>query len=154
VSIPPAGLPAAAPSSGPDPESIALAVQSCPLVAGLHAGAFGEVASYLPGRRIRGVRVTVTAVEVHVVGRYPAPMDEIAAQVRRVLAPLTGSLPVHVVIEDVALPGEPVTEPTVELDVASVEAARPSTGTQVTIPRPTGAVLPPATGHDVKEPFL
>jgi hypothetical protein len=152
VSVPPAGLPATAPGPGPDPESVALAALSCPLVAGLHAGAFGEVASYLPGRRIRGVRVTVTEVEVHVVGRYPAPMDEIAAQVRHVLAPLTGSLPVHVVIEDVVLPGEPVTEPAVELDLTSVEAARPATPR--TIPRPTGAVLPPAPGHEVKEPLL
>jgi hypothetical protein len=149
VTIPPAGLPIAAPSSGPDPESVALAVQSCPLVAGLHAGAFGEVASYLPGRRIRGVRVTATEVEVHVVGRYPAAMDEIAAQVRRTLAPLTGPLPVNVVIEDVALPGDPVTEPTVEIDLASVEAAVP-----LTTPRPSGAVLTPAAGPDLKETFL
>jgi hypothetical protein len=148
VSIPPAGLPVAAPSPGPDPEAVSLAVQSCPLVAGLHAGAFGEVASYLPGRRIRGVRVTVAEVEVHVIGRYPAPMDEIAAQVRSTLAALTASLPVHVVIEDVALPGEPVTEPPVELDLASVRAAAP-----LTTPRPTGAVLTPATGHEPKEPL-
>jgi hypothetical protein len=138
----PVALPPAAPGGGPDPELIALTLEACPLVAGLHGGAYGEVASYLPGRRIRGVRVTVDAVEVHVVGRYPASMDQISGQVRSALAPLVGRLPVDVVIEDVALPGEFVTAP-VAVDPTSVDAARADVAVPGTIPRPAGAAVPP-----------
>lgn len=95
------------PVVGPDPELLAPLVQACPAVAGLHGGRFGEVATYLPGRRVRGVRVTEAGVEIHVVGRYPASTTEIAAQVRAATAPKVGALPVHVTIEDLALPGEP-----------------------------------------------
>ena len=40
-----------------------------PSVARLHGGQYGEIATYLPGRRITGVRVGERAVEVAVVLR-------------------------------------------------------------------------------------
>ena len=36
---------------------VAAAVRSVPGVAGLHAGMFGEVGTYLPGRRVAGIRI-------------------------------------------------------------------------------------------------
>lgn len=88
----------------PDADRIADAVLACPLVAGLHGGRFGEVATYLPGRRIPGVRVTPTEVFVHVTGRYPATVRQIADAVRACAGPHTAELPVTVTVEDLDLP--------------------------------------------------
>ena len=75
-----------------DTDRIADAVLGCPGVAQLHGGRFGEIATYLPGRRVSGIRVdpTAPAVEVHVVGRYPASVAEIDRQVRTALLPVVG----------------------------------------------------------------
>jgi len=79
---------------------IAVAVLACPDVAGLHGGRFGEVATYLPGRRVTGVRITPTDVFVHVIARYPATVDQIDTAVRLALVPLVGALSVTLTIED------------------------------------------------------
>ncbi|MFB9376660.1 hypothetical protein ACFFKU_04395 [Kineococcus gynurae] len=52
-----------------DPEAVGAAVLTVPGVARLHGGPFGEVATYLPGRRVTGVRLGdgTGPVEVHVV---------------------------------------------------------------------------------------
>jgi len=91
----------------PDAEYIATAVLSVAAVAGLHGGAFGEVATYLPGRRVTGVRVTDDGVWVHVVGRYPVPVAVTVAAVRAAVAPHASGLPVHVTVEDLFLPADP-----------------------------------------------
>jgi hypothetical protein len=108
VTVPPPPVAAKPSAPGPDADQIAAAVQACPLVAGLHGGAFGEVATYRPGHRVPGIRVTDDEAEIHVVGRFPATMSQIAGQVRDAAALLVGMLPIHVTIEDIVLPGEPV----------------------------------------------
>lgn len=89
-----------------DPERVAAAVRGCPAVAGLSSGQFGEVASYLPGQRIDGVRTLADdEVEVHVVLWYGIPVEEAVAQVRaavRAVAP--NVVAAHVVVADLALP--------------------------------------------------
>ncbi|GAA1076358.1 MULTISPECIES: hypothetical protein [Pseudonocardia] len=91
-----------------DTDRIADAVLGCPGVAQLHGGRFGEIATYLPGRRVSGIRVdpTAPAVEVHVVGRYPASVAEIDRQVRTALLPVVGGARVDVVVGDYAGPTE------------------------------------------------
>ncbi len=84
-------------------DALAAAVLACPLVAGLHGGAHGHVATYLPGRRVAGIVLTPQQVRVHVTGRYPATMTEIADQVRAAATPHAAGLPVWVTIEDLAL---------------------------------------------------
>ncbi|MGH3616193.1 MAG: hypothetical protein ACRDRK_27095 [Pseudonocardia sp.] len=79
---------------------IAVAVLACPDVAGLHGGRFGEVATYLPGRQVTGVRITPTDVFVHVIARYPATVDQIDTAVRIALVPHVGALSVTLTIED------------------------------------------------------
>jgi hypothetical protein len=99
---PAARHPAAAPVPGvPDPDAIAAAVLGCRDVRGLSGGQFGEVATYLPGRRVIGVRVTSERVVVHVVVRYGPPLQEVGDRIHRVLAPHVLGLPVDVVIDDV-----------------------------------------------------
>lgn len=81
---------------------IAAAVLSVPGVAGLHSGAFGEVATYLPGRRVAGVRVGDELIEVHVTVVYGTPVQETADQVRTAVAALV-TTPVEVRIEDIVM---------------------------------------------------
>ncbi|HVX42848.1 MAG TPA: hypothetical protein VHC49_03135 [Mycobacteriales bacterium] len=89
----------------PDADAIAAAVASCPGVARLHGGMFGEVATYLPGRRVVGVQVGEHRVAVHIVARL-GPLQDVADGVRGVVTPLAEGFPVDVVVEDVALDDE------------------------------------------------
>ena len=81
-------------------DPIVAAVLACPLVVGLHGGRYGQVATYLPGRRVTGIRITEDEVAIHLVACYPSAMDQVAAQVRSAVAPFTAGLAVHVTIED------------------------------------------------------
>ena len=98
-------------------------------------------------------------VEIHVVGRYPATMTQIAEQVRAVVSPLAGALPVDVVIEDLALPGEVVEPEAIAADPSSVAAATPAAppvappSTPGRVARPGTEPLPavPAPGPDPKD---
>ena len=101
-------------------DPIAAAVLACPLVAGLHGGRKGEAVTFLPGRRIIGIRITVDEVAIHVVARYPAVMEQVADQIRRAVTPLAGGLRVDVAIEDLAVPGEPPSGP--QPDITDVTA--------------------------------
>ncbi|WP_369054246.1 Asp23/Gls24 family envelope stress response protein [Kineococcus terrestris] len=97
-------------------DDLAGAVLAVPGVVRLHAGALGEVATYLPGRRVTGVRLPDAAlrgagpggppVEVHVVLGLDAPVREVACDVHAaaaaVLAAAAVPAPVAVHVEDVA----------------------------------------------------
>lgn len=89
-----------------DPDAVAAAVLACDGVADLSAGSVEEVATYLPGRRVRGVRIRDDAVEVHVVARWGTPLPDIGREVQAAVAPLAGGRPVVVAIEDVDAPGD------------------------------------------------
>ncbi|MCE0764345.1 hypothetical protein LWC35_15710 [Pseudonocardia kujensis] len=117
------------PPAQPLPERVAAAVLGHPAVVRLDGGPFGSVASYLPGRRVVGVRAdeahapdttdatdrtvggaTGEPVEVAVVVRWPAAVslpvlaEEIAALVREV----AGERPVDVTVADLVPAPEPV----------------------------------------------
>ena len=79
------------------------AVLAVPGVADLHGGRFGEAATYLPGRRVAGIRRLDDATEVHVTLLLGSPVREVADAVRRVVAELAGP-PVHVTVEDIVTP--------------------------------------------------
>lgn len=101
------GTPSGAPSA-PVPavelsDVVAAAARSVPGVFDLHGGAFGEVASYLPGRRVTGVRLTPQRCEVHVVVIWGAPVLETAHHVQSVVAALVDT-PVDVTVEDIVDP--------------------------------------------------
>ena len=89
----------------PDPadlaDAVAAAVRAVPGVDDLHAGALGEVATYLPGRRVGGVRLLEPGCAVSVVLGRAASLATTTQAVRDAVRPLTG-LPVHVTVEDIA----------------------------------------------------
>jgi hypothetical protein len=95
------------PASGPDPDLVAAAVLAVPHVAALSGGRVGEIATYLPGRRVDGVRVRPGQVEVHVVAPYGPTMAEVAAAVRAAVVDAVGPVEVVVGIDDLAVPPVP-----------------------------------------------
>ena len=84
-------------------EAVASAVLAVPGVNALYAGVFGEVATYLPGRRVNGVRLSDEACEVHVVLDWGTPVLQTADAVRVAVEHLVGG-PVDVTVQDIARP--------------------------------------------------
>ncbi len=88
----------------PDPDGLAGAVTGQPGVARLHSGRFGEVATYLPGRKVSGVEIGADRVSVHVVASYGARAPDVADAVRQAAAPFAAGLAIDVVVEDIEDP--------------------------------------------------
>jgi hypothetical protein len=93
-----------------DADRIATVVRASPTIAGLNSGRFGEIATYLPGRRIAGVRIHPDEVTIGVIGRYPATIAEIDTAVRAAVGAI--DRPVHVTVLDIAAPGDAPGPPT------------------------------------------
>ena len=70
-------------------------------MSGLDGGQFGEVASYLPGRKVEGIVVSGGRVRVQIRSQWAVPAPDLAALIKAVLVPLTGHRPVDVVIGDI-----------------------------------------------------
>jgi len=101
----PVGVPApSAVIDGVDIDAVAAAVRACPAVEDLDGGRVGEVATYLPGRRVPGVQVGSDTVLVQVRGRWGVPAVEVATQIRRALAALTAGRRIDVVLADLGDP--------------------------------------------------
>lgn len=100
-----AGQQVSDPSDTSDTEidRIAQAVVAVPGVHDLHAGVLGEVATYLPGRRVNGVRMREPGCEVHVVLDWGVPIAVTSDLVRQAVRALVPG-PVDVTVEDVAPP--------------------------------------------------
>ena len=109
----PAGpaVPGAAVIDGVEVDAVAAAVLGCAGVAGLDGGRFGEVTSYLPGRKVPGVVVSGGRVRVQIRARWAVPAPDLAAGVTAALAPLAGRRPVDVLIADIDDPPGPPEHP-------------------------------------------
>ena len=90
----------------PDPEPltpaevVAAAVLGVPGVVRLHGGRFGGLGTYLPGRRVTGVRIDDEGTEVHVVVSDRVPVPDTAARVQRAVSAIA-PMPVRVHVEDI-----------------------------------------------------
>ncbi|MGW5523420.1 hypothetical protein [Gordonia sp. NPDC003950] len=83
-------------------EAIERAVSVIDGVTGLHGGVFGEIATYLPGGRVNGVRLTDSGGEVHVIVDIGHDLRAVAEQVSQVAGEIAG-MPIDVTVEDVSL---------------------------------------------------
>jgi hypothetical protein len=98
--------------SPPDPvalaERVAAAVAAHPAVAGLHGGIYGSVTTYLPGRKLLGVRIGEgdEPVEIAVVVHADRPIPEVVRSLRSQVSRLCGGAAVDITIADIVLPGE------------------------------------------------
>jgi len=89
-------------------ERIAAVVTAHPAVLRLHGGVFGDVVTYLPGRRLTGVRVGQgdEPVELGVVLVLDRPIPEVVRALRNEVSRMCGGAAVDITVGDVALPGE------------------------------------------------
>lgn len=92
---------------GPTVDLIAQAVLRVEGVHDLHAGVLGEVATYLPGRRVNGVRLREPGCDIHVILDWGAPVTDTTDRVRSALRRWVSGA-IDVTVEDVAAPGVPV----------------------------------------------
>ncbi len=90
-----------------DVDELATRARQVAGVADLSGGFAGEVATYLPGRRVTGIREHNGRIEVHLVLGDTRPAPETAADVRRTLAPLVDGRPIDVIIADIQIPEPP-----------------------------------------------
>ncbi|MBJ8338942.1 Asp23/Gls24 family envelope stress response protein [Antrihabitans sp. YC3-6] len=81
-------------------DTVAHAVLAVDGVAELHGGIFGEAATYLPGRRVSGIRLTDAGTEIHVSLALGTSIRTAADEIRTAVAALVPG-PVHVIVEDV-----------------------------------------------------
>lgn len=104
-----------------DVDVLAQATLECPAVAGLHPGGTKFVATYLPGRRVVGVRVDYDRVLVSVVLAQGASVRRLDRQVRDALSPLVGGRYIDVHVADVDTGEQLGTAPGRELGTASAK---------------------------------
>jgi len=113
---------------GIDVDAVAAAVRGCPAVDDLDSGLLGGAVTYLPGRRVPGLRIGPDRIEVHVRGVWNQPVSLVASQIRQALAGLAAGRVVDVVLADIAEPGQ-----------ASGMTTAPATGTVESWTRPSAS---------------
>lgn len=123
---------------GIDVDAVAAAVRSCPAVDDLDGGPLEGVATYLPGRRVAGIRISDSRVEVHVRGVWSVPVAEVARQIRSVLAGLTGGRVIDVVLSDIADPAQAAMPTEVRAAQRPTGGAVPTGGTVESWTTPSG----------------
>lgn len=140
---------------GVDVDAVAAAARACPGVEQLHGGDSHLTATYLPGRRVLGVRIEQDTVVVQVRARWGVPAPELAAQVRDAIGPVVNGRRIDIIVADVgdpppALPPRPefgTTDPLLERDqigwttMAATTAPSAASSSSGTIP--TVAATPP-----------
>lgn len=137
-----------------DVDAVAATVVACPSVAHLVQGGPGEqVATFLPGRRVGGVRVTDETVEVHIATRWDVPIPMAAAEVRSALAGLAGTRSITVAVDDiddpqVALPATTPDGPPAELAGGAGDLMTSSTGGPTATSAPATPLGPAGTPPD------
>lgn len=90
-------------------ERVVAALRAHPAVARLDAGLFGVVATYLPGRRVTGVRVPDddSAVEVSVALWTGHAVPDAARDIRALVRAIAGDVRVDVTVTDLVDPADP-----------------------------------------------
>jgi len=89
-------------------EAVAEAVLAHPGVARMSGGVFGTIASYLPRRRILGVRLPLSdtdPVEIAVVARMGIPLPRLAEELGTAVTAVLGPVAVDVMVADVETAG-------------------------------------------------
>ena len=90
--------------SAVDVEAVAQRAVRCRSVARISPGPYGEVATYLAGGRVPGVRLRDGRLEIHVVACWGAEVPELAAEVRDAVRRVAGDVPIDVHVDDVDVP--------------------------------------------------
>lgn len=94
--------------SGGEADAVAAAVLACPGVSGLHEGGWRPVATYLPGRRVAGVRLDEQRIQLSVTVSPGSRVPDLVASIRASLAGLARGRPVDVQVADIQDPPLPI----------------------------------------------
>ncbi|MEU7905684.1 hypothetical protein [Actinoplanes sp. NPDC049118] len=89
---------------GVDADAVASATRGCPDVEDLCGDPLGDIATYLPGRRLPGVRIDREAVLVQIRARWNTPAATVAHEIRAAVAGLAPGRRIDVTIADVGDP--------------------------------------------------
>ncbi len=143
---------------GIDVDAVAAAVRSCVDVIDLDGGPFDTVASYLPGRRVAGIRIGADGVTVQIRSRWGVPIPQVGHQVRAAVSSLVPGRGLEIVVSDIADPPEMQQPAPLPMgasdsgvvwtcDSASAEpSSEPTTPTEVGTTTSSSTVLPPSAG--------
>ena len=141
-------------TDGVNLDAVATAVRGCPGVDALDAGPVtSRVTTYLPGRKLDGLKVTADTLTVQVRGIWDVPATEVAHQVRAAASALVEGRAIDVVISDLApAPGyepEPAPQPErkPEPQPGAVQAAGPGSAVPVTALEPAAATPTPVAAE-------
>ena len=92
---------------GVDLDAVATAVRACSAVADLYTGPRADaVATYLPGRTIKGLKLARDAVTIQVRSLWDVPVVRVAGQIRPAVRPYVAGRRIDVVIADLTPPPE------------------------------------------------
>src|ERR1044072_8249294 len=101
----------AAPMTGTDAmadrvavDRVAAAAEDCPAVAALVDGPPAMAATYLPRRRVTGIRIEDNVVTIQVRLRWEPTVGRLAGQVGSAVRPLAGGHRVDIVVADITEP--------------------------------------------------
>ena len=90
---------------GVDLDAVATAVRACSAVADLYTGPRADaVATYLPGRTIKGLKLARDAVTIQVRSLWDVPVVRVAGQIRTTVRPYVAGRRIDVVIADLTPP--------------------------------------------------
>lgn len=87
----------------PDVDLLAALVLDVEGVSSLHAGVLGEVGTYLPGRRVNGIRLREPGCDIHVVLDWGVRVKGTTDRIRAAVRPLVAG-PVDITVEDISAP--------------------------------------------------
>lgn len=89
---------------GIDIDAVHTAVAACPGVHQVGSPGLAGVTTYLPGRRIPGIRISPDSVDLEVVAAWGFPVPLVAGQIRAAVRGLVKARPVDITIADIDVP--------------------------------------------------
>lgn len=108
---------------GVDVDGLFLALASCPGVARVGSSGPGALATYLPGRRVPGIRVEQATLTIEIQADWNSSKNELFAAVKHAAGPFAAGRRIDVAVVDIALPGG---QDTARLHIADGPAASPA----------------------------
>lgn len=136
-------------------DAVAAAVRACPGVDDLDGGPVSaRLATYLPGRKIDGLKVTQDALTVQIRGVWDVPATEVGAQIRFAVSDLAIGRRVDIIIADLTpAPGyepEPAPAPHPKPPSQPEPAAVQADADEITTPTPVSVT--PEIGDETAAP--
>ena len=132
---------------GVNVDAVHAAVAACPGVAGLGSGTVSSLTTYLPGRRLSGIRINPDSVDLEIIAAWGTAAADIYRQIQTAVTAAVGGRRIDLTIADIQLPDDaesPVdpSPPQADTSSAQPELSTEPVGRSVL---PAGDVYPPAS---------